>query len=125
MKKASEMILSCLAERKMSQRQLAACMNEDVRHLNQQLVRANDMKVERFIDVLEHLGYRVEIVDNDGIRKVSPEYANQIIESREPKGQFWTEENGKFIGIDNSDGDAWCEEFSSKERCFAWLNDVE
>lgn len=125
MKKASEVILDCLLERNMSQRQLAKHMGEDVRHLNQQLVRANDMKVERFVDVLEHLGYRVEIVDNGGIRKVSGEYAKQIIETREPEGLFWVEKDGVFTGIDNTAGEAICEDFSSKEECFSWLNELE
>ena len=100
-------------------------MDEDVRHLNQQLVRNNDMKVERFIEVLEHLGYRLEVVDNGGIRKVSSEYASQIIEAREPRGLFWVEKDGVFTGIDNSAGDAFCEDFSSKEECFKWLYDEE
>lgn len=125
MKKAAEAILECLAERKMSQRQLATCMGEDVRHLNQQLVRANDMKVERFTDVLEHLGYRVEIVDTGGVRKVSPEFAKKIIETKGPKGLFWTENDGVFTGIDNNDGDTIHKEFSNKEDCMAWLYDVE
>ena len=67
MKKAASAILSCLEEKKMSQRQLAARMGEDVRHLNQQLNRQSDMKVERFTDVLDHIGYRVEVVENGGI----------------------------------------------------------
>ena len=125
MKKASKVILACLEEKGISQRQLAVCMGEDVRHLNQQLGRNNDMKVERFIDVLEHLGYRLEVVDNGGIRKVSSEYASHIIETREPKGLYWVEKDGVFTGIDNTAGDAFCEDFSSKEECFSWLYDEE
>ena len=125
MKKASEAILDCLEEKKITQTQLAESMGEDRRNLNQQLHRRNDMKVERFIDLLEHLGYRLEIVDNGGIRKVSPKYASQIIETREPRGLFWTEKDGVFTGIDNTDGQAFCEDFSNKEECFKWLYDEE
>ena len=91
MKKAASAILGCLEEKKMSQRQLAARMGEDVRHLNQQLNRQSDMKVERFTDVLDHIGYRVEVVENGDIQKVCEDFANSIIENGEPKGLFWQE----------------------------------
>ena len=125
MKKAADTILDCLKEKNISQRKLADFMGEDVRHLNQQLNRAGDMKVERFVNVLEHIGYRIEIVENDGIRKVSPQYAKEIVESREPRGLFWLHENGCFVGIDNTTGDAWTEHFSNKEECFKYLKDEE
>ena len=124
MKKAAEAISNCLEKKGMSQRQLAAYMGEDVRILNQQLNRRNDMKVERFIDVLEHIGFRVEIVENDGIRKVSGEYAHTIITSREPQGRFWTHEGEVYTGIDNTGGEAYCEDFASKEECFKWLKGI-
>ena len=38
-----------------------------------------------------------------------------------PRDNFMVKENGKFVGIDNSDGDAFTEEFKSKERCIRWL----
>ena len=38
------------------------------------------------------------------IKKVSPEEASKIIETREPQGTFYTIED---IGIDNRSGDAW------------------
>ena len=121
MKKAADVIIDCLAEKGMTQTQLAACMGEDVRNINQQLNRRNDMKVERFVDVLNHIGYRVEIVENDGIRKVSPEYGQEIINTKEPKGLFWYETEDNFIGIDNMVGEAAVNGFSSREECFEWL----
>ena len=30
-------------------------------------------------------------------------------------------EDGKLVGIDNSDGDAFTEAFKSKARCIRWL----
>lgn len=121
MKKAADTIMSCLEEKKMSQRQLAACIGEDVRHLNQQLNRQKDMKVERFTDVLDHIGYRVEVVDNDGIRKVCAEYAKRVIETGEPKGLFWCEAEGLFTAIDSTNAEMFCKDFSSKEEVFKWF----
>lgn len=121
MKKASEIVLDCLEEKKLSQRQLAARMGEDVRNLNQQLHRQNDMKVGRFSNVLEHAGYRLEVVENDGIQRVCQEYARQIIETGEPLGKFYTFENGIYTGISNETGDAWTRDFDSREECMKWL----
>ena len=121
MKRAEETIKGCLEEKKMTQRQLATCMGEDVRYLNQQLNRQKDMKVERFVDVLEYIGYRVEIVENDGIRKVSPKYADKLIETGAPNGRFWYFAGGQYVGIDTADGTAIVEDFSNKEDCFKWL----
>lgn len=119
--KASEIVLKCLEEKKLSQRQLAARMGEDVRYLNQQLHRHKDMKAERFSDVLEHAGYRVEVIENDGIQKVCQEYADQVIETKIPIGKFYTFAGGIYIGIDNETGDAWTEDFRSYEECMKWL----
>ena len=115
--KASEIVMKCLEEKKMSQRQLATRMGEDVRGLNQQLHRQSDMKVKRFADVLEHAGYRLEVVENDGIQRVCQEFANQIIETRQPIGYFYTFAAGIYTGIDNGTGDAWTEDFNSCEEC--------
>lgn len=123
MKIASDTIITCLDEKGISQSQLAARMGEDVRHLNQQLHRQKDMKVERFADVLNYIGYRVEVVENDGIQKVSQDFAFEIIEAREPAGLFWYVADERYVGIDNTDGEAWTKDFETKEECFDWLRD--
>ncbi len=126
--KASEIVLKCLNEKNLSQRQLATRMGEknskgeiDSRGLNQQLHRQSDMKVKRFSDILEHAGYRLEVVENDGIQRVCQEFANQIIETRQPIGYFYTFATGIYTGIDNGTGDAWTEDFSSYDECMKWL----
>lgn len=55
------------------------------------------------------------------IKKITPEEASNLIETREPKGLFYTIEDGLFIGIDNRSGDAWVEEFISLSGCKKWL----
>ena len=125
MKKAADTIFDCLEEKKMSQRQLAVCMGEDVRNLNQQLNRRNDMKVERFIDVLDYIGFRVEIVENDGIRKVSLDFAKSIRENKTPKGCFWSQEGEKYTAICCVEDSIMEAMFESKEECFEWLRVVK
>lgn len=38
-----------------------------------------------------------------------------------PPGLYWANESGKYIGIDNSTGDAWVEEFETLQECIRWL----
>ena len=52
---------------------------------------------------------------------ISPYEARKIIALRGRKGLFWTLENGRYIGIDNRDGNAWTEEFNTREACERWL----
>ena len=47
--------------------------------------------------------------------------SSEIIRTRQPEGLFLLEEGGKFIGIDNSTGDAWTEEFGDRNQCLQWL----
>lgn len=65
---------------------------------------------------------------SDDIRKVTSEEAEKIIETRVPRGLFYTIEKdskiGKpYVGIDNRDGDAWTEDFKSLSGCKRWLKE--
>ena len=53
--------------------------------------------------------------------KIKQKDAKSIIETRKPLGRFFLLENGLYVGIDNSEGDAWVEEFTTKEECSSWL----
>lgn len=59
------------------------------------------------------------------IKQITQEQALEIIQTREPLGLFWhtSEHNGKtvYVGIDNSSGDAWTEEFGDVADCMSWL----
>jgi hypothetical protein len=61
----------------------------------------------------------------DEIKKITPEEASVIIETRKPEGQFYLIDSiqGKrvYVGIDNSTGDAWTEDFKSLPACKRWL----
>ncbi len=52
---------------------------------------------------------------------VSQQEANAIIEHRGPRGLFVLETGVEYIGIDNSTGDAWTEEFPDLTECMMWL----
>ena len=51
------------------------------------------------------------------IKKLKPIHASVVIETRRPLGLFYVHENGVYVGIDNSAGHAWVEEFASLRQC--------
>lgn len=62
------------------------------------------------------------------IVEISPEMAREILNSineggdrYQPLGLFYLKEGDKFVGIDNSDGNAWTEEFPDEGSCLRWL----
>jgi hypothetical protein len=54
-------------------------------------------------------------------KKVTKEMAHEIIEIRKPLGLFYMQDGKRYVGIDNSDGDAWCDDFNSLSACKNWL----
>lgn len=123
MAKVIELIKESMKEKKMTQTELAKSLGEDVRVINQQLNRQQDLKAERFLEVMEHIGYRVEMVENDGIRKVNPEMADDIANKKSPDGAYYTvTDEGEVVGIYVEDGWADIGRFQTKEECFDWLD---
>ena len=56
------------------------------------------------------------------LEKVTDDEATEIIETRERRGFFYTQnDNGTYTGIDNSNGEAWTEDFKTFEECKLWL----
>ena len=57
------------------------------------------------------------------IKTVTAERMGAIIETRQPLGLFvfHDEKAGVWVACDNSDGDAWTEEFSTIHRAKGWL----
>ena len=37
------------------------------------------------------------------------------------KGKFFAKEGNLYVGVDNSDGNAWTEEFSDRQQLFLWF----
>lgn len=62
-----------------------------------------------------------EVEMESDITEIRQEQADAIIDTRDPLGLFYLNSGGHYIGIDNSTGDAWTEEFSSLRQCKNWL----
>ena len=63
--------------------------------------------------------------DHRWYKYVSRKEAIEIIEHRGCRGLFVEEDGGTYIGIDNSTGDAWVEEFPDLTECLMWLADAK
>ena len=59
--------------------------------------------------------------DHRWYKYVSQKEAIEIIEHRGCRGMFVQEAGNKIVGIDNSTGDAWTEEFDDLTECLKWL----
>lgn len=55
------------------------------------------------------------------IREVTNEEVAKIIVDREPRGLFYQKDGDVYVGIDNSTGEAWTEDFPNLDECLAWL----
>ena len=60
---------------------------------------------------------------NDGIREITPEQAGEIIDTRKPRGLFYVLKSGVYIGIDNSNGQAWAQAFDDVKHIRPDLSD--
>ena len=56
------------------------------------------------------------------IKLINQDEANMIIETRLPLGRFLLKGNSLYVGVDNSTGDSWVEEFAKIKDCINWLN---
>ena len=60
----------------------------------------------------------------DDVKRVSVEEIRQIIQSYQPRGLFYCKESRRcYVGVDNTTGDAWTEDFLTKRECKRWLRD--
>lgn len=63
----------------------------------------------------------VVMEDHRWYKYVDHKEAVEIIEHRGRRGRFVEEDGATYIGIDNTTGDAWVEEFPDLLECLMWL----
>lgn len=59
------------------------------------------------------------------IKKITKEEGHKIIETKEPLGLFWYKDNDVYVSIDNSEGEAFVEEFKYRSESHAWLKNCD
>ena len=55
------------------------------------------------------------------VQWISPKQLMGVISSHAPMGRFLAKENGKWVAVDNSTGEAWTEEFFQMRQAVRWL----
>ena len=55
------------------------------------------------------------------IQKLTSEEMARVINTREPRGRFYQVEGRIIIGVDNTTGDAWTEDFRDFETFMLWI----
>lgn len=60
----------------------------------------------------------MEIIE---IKYVTREEASKIIATGKPLGLFYEIDGNLHVGVDNSTGEAWVEEFKTARECLDWL----
>lgn len=50
------------------------------------------------------------------MKEVTLEVLANIIEERKPLGLFYSQEGSRFVAVDNSQGEAWTEDFETIEQ---------
>jgi len=55
------------------------------------------------------------------IQNVDSKTIAEVIETRQPLGLFLCREGQIWVAVDNSEGDAWTEDFRCKFRAVQWL----
>lgn len=62
------------------------------------------------------------------IKQITQQEVNEIFDNGfetgkyKPLGYYYVESDGTYMGIDNSTGNAWVEDFDNLADCIAWLN---
>lgn len=57
----------------------------------------------------------------NGIQKLTSEEMARVIDTREPRGLFYRIEGRTIIGVDNTTGNAWTEDFRDFETFMLWI----
>lgn len=105
-----------------------------IKHIEQQISELEESNGIASFIVAMVLKYTIQLIKDVPEAhlnpiKVSQEKAIKIILNPKAyeKNLFWhyDENSGKYVGIDNTTGEAWTEDFDTKQECFDWLNGKE
>lgn len=88
------------------------------------LWRQGDVTVKRFSEMMALLGYEVSI-NKRNYRMISKEEMEEIEESHEPRGLFFTESAGLYVVLDSRGEILIKREFKTQDKCMEYLNAVE
>lgn len=126
--RAANVIDNCLREKNMTQTEVASHLGESIANFNQRLRRDKDIKVSTFVEILEAMGFRVDIVDI-GINKVSSGYIEKIVRGdiKVADGKYYCiTENAdtEVTGVCSKDSKIEVKKFENATNCLEWLTNI-
>ncbi len=86
------------------------------------LLKQDDIKTKRFLELLAHLGYQISIRKVKYAR-ITEETMELIENTKKPIGVFFCEKGGKYIAVDNR-GATSVTEFDSECKCMEYLDTI-
>lgn len=103
------------------------------KYIDKYEVFINKDNINEFIDLMEKEIKNINVVNMDGIREISRNELDDMMniynsEAKFPlkyKGLFIFKENDLFLGVDNLDGKLYIEEFDNIEKCINYLKNEE
>lgn len=119
MGKAADIILKCLQTRGMSQRKLSQKMKATPQNINQQIL-GDDLKMERFTEILDYIGYRISIEDINNVFRVHPEDFEALKDQKE-RMLIWCENDGIFQSLVCDGINTEIKFFNDKNDCVDYL----
>ena len=97
-----------------------------IKDLNRMVDKFGEDKVNNSLGIIKNRVLEIirNINESDtSAKEMSVEEIDKVIETREPKGTFYAKDNDGYVAVDNTDGNAWTEDFKSKEDAIKWLSD--
>lgn len=123
MGKGRDIIISCVKQKNTSQHKLADAMGVSVQTINQQLAGC-DMKLEKFTEMLDYLGYRVSVEDLGAIHRVSPEMLAELANDNVDvtgNRQVWAYDSGLYKALFSQGVKHEIRLFETKDECIDYL----
>lgn len=129
MSRAQDMIEEMMKKRKMNYSQVSNVMGEVRQLMRQRMNVADDLKAAMFFDLVEALGYEIEVKDKY-IMKVSEAFIERIKNKNSkwhggfPRGLYYHEQGNAYEAFDTRDGKIKSLLFTDKEEMYKWAKAV-
>lgn len=103
------------------------------KYIDKYEVYVNKNNISELIEGLEKEIDNLYIKEQSGIKLISMDEVHKLIEkynngqefTNEEVGKFISKENGIYLGINNSDGKMYMEDFDDIKKCINYINGIE
>lgn len=112
MNRATDTVLKCIEESGINQTILASRMGTDRRNLNQMLHRGKTIKQDKYEEMLECMGYTIELKKTGAIRVNA-----KMLDEADNTSTLWCDKGDYYAALKNGER----EYFTDKDEMLKWL----